>query len=1049
MSDKPQYPEKFAGLTPPENVWRNRRIGDWVDPDYKGKGEPTKGVLHLAGYGVTPADVMFISPAVQRDEAWAGWTQTPRMLKGPAGNLFLKNLARAGFRDSDWYYTSLVKYVCQNNKPKPEDINWSKHALWNEIKAVKPKLVICLGKAAFDLLYHTKYNLKDIQGGIFDCPEFDCRLYPMDQVTTPLTKPEYLERFIIDLREAKRLLDDLRGFNQVEMTQSYHTLRSAAELTNWVEERQHQETKRMATDCEWHGQTAWGGMLRSAQFAWKPGHAVYVRLMDDKLNYAFDVDPETVGKILSPWWNNPEHKLVGHNIVADFAWFAEHMKLDIWGKAAFDTMYAMQQLNEYADLKLERLAIRFTRLGRYDLPLTIWKKENGFDDAQESGYGRIPDELLIPYGLKDVDATLQCWPILHKKLEQCEGLDYYNRIQLPFTTDGFFELMQTGVPVNLELLDEMRTVFTRNQSILLRDFRKAMYEEAGLLLLNKLIELDPDSAFINYQLIHRKHTEMLARFKSIGLDPESVKLLDQDEYQFCQGVLADFCGTAERALLIRPFLKHFWDSLSFNVNSSDMLRLWLFEVKGFTPLKTTKKDGIQMAWERAQQLPPDKRVQFLPSTDKNTIKVYASKDTTVAYMQQLKSVSNIVKAFLKEKDPKTGQEQGLHKWVQVDSRVHANFALTETGRPRTWNPNILNWPKYIAKPLEAAFKRINETYPEFKDAPTSLRGNCEAPVGHVLVDQDLKTAEVVALANISGDENMLKVLTEPDAQFGCLKADPEKTKRLAYIKGVTQVPEDKWDDKLVTPDTWDGWLRNADGSIVHPKRDVHWEFGEVTFGDVREKLSKAEARDGAGKVGNFSIPYQAGGPSLERLIEANTGIKPKEGTGEKMREAYAKLYPTAWRFLEMCQTLPQSPGYQVGLAGRVRHYFYNELESVEGLSEYARKSVISPLTRQACNFYMQNVVAETTALALLKFIAMRKELGLKSRVMMLLYDAITMVCPLEEAKIATAIMQSCLTTWTPWNVSGRTFNFESDLTYYFRWGVKMTKEQKALLSKYV
>ena len=109
------------------------------------------------------------------------------------------------------------------------------------------------------------------------------------------------------------------------------------------------------------------------------------------------------------------------------------------------------------------------------------------------------------------------------------------------------------------------------------------------------------------------------------------------------------------------------------------MRRWLFDVKRFMPLKTTKKDGIQMAWDRVLTLSPEKQAEYTPAADKNSVKVFASKDKLVAQLEELKSVQNITKAFLKEPD-EDGTENGLHFWIQSDMRVHANFALTETGR---------------------------------------------------------------------------------------------------------------------------------------------------------------------------------------------------------------------------------------------------------------------------------------------------------------------------------------------------------------------------------
>ena len=98
---------------------------------------------------------------------------------------------------------------------------------------------------------------------------------------------------------------------------------------------------------------------------------------------------------------------------------------------------------------------------------------------------------------------------------------------------------------------------------------------------------------------------------------------------------------------------------------------------------------------------------------------------------------------------------------------------------------------------------------------------------------------------------------------------------------------------------------------------------------------------------------------------------------------------------------------------------------------------------------MQELVAATTARALLRFIKERRERGMSSRIMMLLYDAMTGIAPFEELKAAIPLMRDSMTIWTQWEAHGKKFNFDVDIGVGFRWGVKPTKEEKALLAQYL
>ena len=1067
------YPECFEGLTPPKSLWKSKRIGtkETVVEYRNGGNRKSIGVQHVCGRGCKTAQVMFISSSVYREEEMTQYSSEPSMLKGPAGNLFMRMLYRTGFQDEDWYYTALCKYNVPKLKPTSQDIRWNEAILDDEIRTIKPKLIVCCGKIPFDHIFKVKFKLHEIQGGFFRSETYDCLLYPMDSLLTPLMKPEYQERMFVDLKEVKKCLNEIRGHGVPKLATHYDTIDTADKLQNWMDVLdagiKDSTINRLSVDCEWHGKTAWGGQLRSFQGAWLPGHAACLRLcapVKKQVTYVFDQPIQVVREIIKPVLNNPKLKFIGHNIHADMAWMDEHLELDVFGRSEFDTLFAQHTLNEYADLKLERCAVQFTDLGRYDLDLLVWKKKNKVDT--EEGYGLIPDDIIIPYSMRDVDAVIRMHPILAKKLMQEKLWKYYNDLVLPFVSDGFYELMSTGIPIDREYLDEMRETYAHHGGMLLGEFRNALQREADMFM----------HAWLRKQSVARGGA------LSHGTDAflQMLGYRKEKAFQAARALFQSFTKNATEFSAALPLFMHWSDCQAFNISSTDHVRRWLFDVKRFKPLKTTKRDGIQMAWEKVLQMPADKQVGYTPAADKQTVKVFATKDKLVAQLEELKSVNNITKAFLKaadvEKDEETGEdkvirENGLHAWIQPDERVHANFALTETARPRSWNPNILNWPKHITKPIEKAFERINIIVAKSKDdelrmkgwsdeaiaaavkdiltKPVSIRSSAKALEGHAFLDQDLKTAEVVALGYLSGDENLLKVLLEPDTQFARTDKDnPKKSVRICFNSNVN-IPEENQDRKLLTSLDDPKLLRDDKGQILHPLRDVHWEMAEEVAGKPRESLEERLFRDGVGKVGNFSVPYGATDTLLDRMIEANTGIKPPEGTGGKIIITHAARYPVATEFQQQMERIIENPGFYRSISGRVRHFYFNNLGDLGGLSEYTLEGILSPLKRQARNFPCQELVAATTARALLRFIKERRDRGLNSRIMMLLYDAMTAIVPLEELKEAQELLRNCLTIWTPWTAHGRTFNFDVDSSIGFRWGVKATKEEKELIKKYL
>jgi hypothetical protein len=70
----------------------------------------------LAGVGAKPAEVMFISPSVFREEMQSRYNNNPMMLNGAPGNLFRRiDILLHKFLDHEWFYTALVKYFAPNN----------------------------------------------------------------------------------------------------------------------------------------------------------------------------------------------------------------------------------------------------------------------------------------------------------------------------------------------------------------------------------------------------------------------------------------------------------------------------------------------------------------------------------------------------------------------------------------------------------------------------------------------------------------------------------------------------------------------------------------------------------------------------------------------------------------------------------------------------------------------------------------------------------------------------------------------------------------------
>jgi hypothetical protein len=343
----------------------------------------------------------------------------------------------------------------------------------------------------FDVLSGLKIALKDCEGGWFRCVDFpDIMLYPAENPFQAIKKPEYVDKYDIDFKEVKEQLDILNGHEIPKLPQRYSVIANKEQLVDFVENTlKKEQPKVLSVDCEWAGDNHYRGKLRSLQICWKAGHAVYIKFCDEEIEYTFDISYEEAGEILGSYCDQPHVKYVGHLLAADFVWMKHVLGLEVYKKASFDTMFAQQNVDEYADLKLEKMAMRYTDMHRYDIDLILWKKKNKI--TRDEGYGRIPDVIIIPYGCRDVDAVFRMVPILIGEMnrQSVQLLRYFMTIRLPFVTDIFTNFTDVGLPISRSKMDELRDVLSEARDKLFITFQDRVRKESTVLLLNKLIEV--------------------------------------------------------------------------------------------------------------------------------------------------------------------------------------------------------------------------------------------------------------------------------------------------------------------------------------------------------------------------------------------------------------------------------------------------------------------------------------------------------------------------------------------------------------------------------
>jgi uracil-DNA glycosylase family 4 len=195
-----------------EEVARVKRKA-YKDEEYWGKPVP--------GFGDPKARVLIIGLAPGAH----GSNRTGRQFTGDASGGFLyPALYRAGFANqpsaesrsdglilNDMYITASGRCAPPDNKPSPEELNNCQPYLAREIEIIKPKVIVCLGRIAFERILKINSirnsGWKFSHGALFDLPSafLLCSYHPSQQNT--LTGKLTVKMFDDIWKKAKLLIE--------------------------------------------------------------------------------------------------------------------------------------------------------------------------------------------------------------------------------------------------------------------------------------------------------------------------------------------------------------------------------------------------------------------------------------------------------------------------------------------------------------------------------------------------------------------------------------------------------------------------------------------------------------------------------------------------------------------------------------------------------------------------------------------------------------------------------------------------------------------------
>ncbi len=155
----------------------------------------------MFGVGNPDADLMFVGEAPGADEDIQG-----EPFVGRAGQLLTKIIAAIGLRREDVYIANVIK--CrppQNRNPEPDEVETCEPFLFQQIDAIRPKVIVALGSFAARALLRTQDPISRLRGRVYEyrgsklIPTF----HPAYLLRNPSSKKEVWE----DMKLVRTLLN--------------------------------------------------------------------------------------------------------------------------------------------------------------------------------------------------------------------------------------------------------------------------------------------------------------------------------------------------------------------------------------------------------------------------------------------------------------------------------------------------------------------------------------------------------------------------------------------------------------------------------------------------------------------------------------------------------------------------------------------------------------------------------------------------------------------------------------------------------------------------
>ncbi|MBU1936787.1 uracil-DNA glycosylase [bacterium] len=156
------------------------------------------------GVGNPNSEIVFVGEAPGRDEDLQGIP-----FVGRAGKLLDELLTEVGFTRNDIYICNVLKCRPPGNRdPEPTEIEICKPYLLTQLSIMQPKIIVCLGRFAMQVLLGIKDSMKSMRGRLF--PWEGAQVLVTYHTAYYLRNPNGIPQGQEDFAMLRRLYDDMK-----------------------------------------------------------------------------------------------------------------------------------------------------------------------------------------------------------------------------------------------------------------------------------------------------------------------------------------------------------------------------------------------------------------------------------------------------------------------------------------------------------------------------------------------------------------------------------------------------------------------------------------------------------------------------------------------------------------------------------------------------------------------------------------------------------------------------------------------------------------------